>query len=66
VISGALFLMPACGNSTPSTTTPNGVTPNNSYTFTLQGVDSDGVVSSNTGSTGANPTVSLTVTSHAN
>jgi hypothetical protein len=62
VISGALFLAPACGNSTPSTTTPNGVTPNNSYTFTVTGVDADGVIASNTGSTtSTNPTVSLTV-----
>jgi hypothetical protein len=67
VMSGALFLMPACGNTATSTTTPNGVTPNNSYTFTLMGVDSDGVSSSNTGSTTtANPTVSLTVTTPAN
>ncbi len=35
----------------PSTTTPNGVTPNNSYSFTVSGVDANGVVSSNTGST---------------
>jgi hypothetical protein len=64
VMSGALFLMPACGNTTTSTTTPNGVTPNNSYTFTVVGVDADGVISSNTTSTtSANPTVTLTVTS---
>jgi hypothetical protein len=62
VISGALCLTPACGNSTPATTTPNGVTPNDSYTFTVSGVDANGVTSSNTGSTTtANPTVSLTV-----
>ena len=63
VMSGAFFLMPACGNTSTTTTTPNGVTPNNTYTFTLMGVDSNGVISSNTGSTtGANPTVTLTVT----
>jgi hypothetical protein len=62
VMSGALFLSPACGNSAPTTTTPNGVTPNNSYSFTVTGVDADGVSSSNTGSTtSAGPTVSLTV-----
>jgi hypothetical protein len=66
VVSGALLLMPACGNTTPSTTTPNGVTPSNSYTFTLVGVDSNGVASSNTGSTSAAPTVSLTVTKPTN
>jgi hypothetical protein len=43
------------------------VTPNNTYSFTVVGVDANGVVSSNTGSsTSANPTVSLTVTSPAN
>ncbi len=67
VISGALFLMPSCATSynSTTTTTPNGVTPVNSYTFTLMGVDSDGVISSNTGSTtitGTNPTVTLSVT----
>ena len=65
VVSGALLLMPACGNTSTSSTTPpnnpNGVTPNNTYTFTLLGVDANGVTSSNTG-TGSNPTVTLTVT----
>ncbi len=64
VISGALFLMPACGNTTATTTTPNGVTPNNTYTFTVVGVDADGVTSSNaTSTTSSSPTVTLTVTS---
>jgi len=64
VVSGAMLLVPACGNNaSTSTTTPNGVTPANSYTFTIVGVDSNGVVSSNTSSTtSAGPTVSLTVT----
>ena len=62
VLGGCLILTPACGNSTTSTTTPNGITPANTYTFTIIGVDSDGVASSNTSTTGAGPTVSLTVT----
>ena len=67
VMTGALFLMPACGNTATTTTTPNGVTPNNTYTLTVVGVDLDGVVSSNTTSTNsANPTVTLTVTSPTN
>ena len=67
VISGALFLMPACGNTAATTTSPNGVTPNNTYTFTVVGVDADGVASSNaTSTTSANPTLTLTVTSPAN
>jgi hypothetical protein len=62
VVSGALLLMPACGNTTTNTSTPNGVTPNNTYTFTISGVDDNGVVSSNAGSGSTNPTVSLAVT----
>ncbi len=63
VLGGSFILIPACGNSNgTSTTTPNGVTPANSYSFTIIGVDSDGVVSSNTSSTTSAPTVSLTVT----
>ncbi len=64
VLSASFLLMPACGNSsTTTTTTPNGITPANTYTFTIVGVDINGVVSSNTGSTtSAGPTVSMTVT----
>jgi hypothetical protein len=68
VISGAFCLMPACANSaTTTTTTPNGVTPNNTYTFTVTGVDAEGNAASNTGSTTTtNPSVTLTVTSPVN
>jgi hypothetical protein len=63
VLCGVFMLTPACANSgTKSTTTPNGVTPANTYTFTIIGVDSNGVLSSNTSSTSTGPTVSLTVT----
>ena len=67
VLAGALILVPGCATSTTSTTTPNGVTPANSYSFTIIGVDQDGVVSSNTSSTtSAGPSVSLTVTAPVN
>jgi hypothetical protein len=67
VITGALFLMPACSNTSTTTTTPNGVTPNDTYTFTVTGVDAEGNAASNTGSTTtANPSVTLTVTSPTN
>lgn len=67
VMSGALFLMPACGNATPTTSAPNGITPANTYVFTVTGIDSNGVTASNTGSTtNQNPTVSLTVTAPTN
>ncbi len=62
LLSAALILVPGCGTTTTTTTTPNGVTPANTYSFTIIGVDSNGVVSSNTTSTTAGPTVSLTVT----
>jgi len=64
VLGGTLLLLPGCGSNTSNTTTtPNGVTPKNSYTFTLVGVDAAGNVSSNTGTgtTNSAPTVSLTV-----
>ena len=64
VLGGAFLLIPGCANNnnSTSTTTPNGVTPANTYTFTIVGVDSNGVVSSNTSTTTTGPTVSLTVT----
>ncbi|MGP0017541.1 MAG: hypothetical protein ACLPHP_03135 [Candidatus Sulfotelmatobacter sp.] len=62
VLSGTLFLMPACGNTSPQQHTPNGVTPNNTYAFTISGVDAAGNISSNAGSGSTNPTASLTVT----
>jgi hypothetical protein len=63
VLSASILLIPACNtNTTNTTSTPNGVTPANTYTFTIVGVDSDGVVSSNVSSTNTGPTVSLTVT----
>jgi len=63
VLSGSLLLLPACINnlSNGTVTTPNQITPANTYTFTIVGVDSTGVVSSNTGTTGS-PSVTLAVT----
>jgi len=61
-LCGVFLLTPACGNSPNTTTTPNGVTPANTYTFTIIGVDSNGVLSSNTSTTTSAPTVTLTVT----
>jgi hypothetical protein len=65
VLSGAFLLLPSCGSTkSTSTTTPNGVTPANTYTFTIVGIDSNGVISSNTGTgtTTSAPTVTLSVT----
>jgi len=63
LVCGCLLLLPACVNqlSNGAVGTPNGITPANTYTFTIVGVDSEGVVSSNTG-TGTGPTMTLTVT----
>jgi hypothetical protein len=63
IVGGSVLLMPACSH-TPAGLTQNPsnlVTPNNTYTFTLIGVDSNGVASSNTSTTGGAPTVTLTV-----
>ena len=63
LVCGCLLLLPACVNQLSNGTvgTPNGITPANTYTFTIVGVDSNGVVSSNTG-TSTGPTMTLTVT----
>lgn len=65
ILSASLLLLFSCAkaNSNLPTSTPNGVTPANTYTFTLVGVDTNGVGSSNTGLSGSvSPTVTLTVT----
>ncbi|SRR5579871_3549317 len=62
MVSASLLLIPACGNTTNTVSTPNGITPANSYTFTVVGVDQNGVASSNVSSTNTGPSVSLTVT----
>ncbi len=65
VVSASFLLVPACGTNTNQTSTPNGTTPNNAYSFTITGVDIDGTTSSNTATVGTKnssaPTVSLTV-----
>jgi len=65
VLGGAFILIPGCATNTTSTTTPNGITPANTYSFTIVGVDSNGVASSNISTTTSGPTVSLTVTAPA-
>jgi hypothetical protein len=61
ILAASLILAAGCGNTTTGNTAPKTtvVTPKNSYTFTLTGVDANGTTSTNTG-TGA-PTVTLTV-----
>lgn len=54
-----LLLLPACGtskNTSSTTTTPNGVTPKNTYTLTITGTDTNSLAPSN-----GPQTVSLTV-----
>lgn len=62
LLIAALTLTPACSNTSTQTTTNNGVTPAATYTFTIVGVDGNGVASSNTGSSTTTPSVTLTVT----
>jgi hypothetical protein len=62
VLCASLMLLPACGNNlTPSKSTPEGITPKGAYTFTLEGVDQNGNISSNTGTANQAPTITLTV-----
>ena len=63
VLAATFLLMPGCGNTTTGTTAPTTITitPKNTYTFTLTGVDSTGVSSTNTGSVSSSPSVTLTV-----
>jgi hypothetical protein len=61
VLAGSILLLPACANNNVTNTTNiTGITPSNTYTFTIGGIDSNGNVSSNS-SAGAAPTVTLTV-----
>lgn len=62
VLALALLLLPACSSSKSSSSTTNttGITPNNSYTLTITGADSNSLAPSN----GAQ-SVSLTVTGGA-
>lgn len=63
VVSAGFLLLPSCSSTTAtSTTTPDGVTPANTYTFTIVGIDSNGVISSNAGTATSATTVTLTVT----
>jgi hypothetical protein len=61
LLAGSFLLVPACGNNNVATTDISGITPKNSYTFTVIGVDENGVTSSNTGTSTAAPSVALTV-----
>ena len=61
-VAGTLLFLPSCSSSNTTLNNPSGlVTPKNTYTFTLTGVDENGVTPSNTTTTTAQATVSLTV-----
>ena len=62
IVSGSILLLPACSNTGVTTNDINGITPPNTYTFTIVGIDGNGVASSNAETTGSGPSVSLTVT----
>jgi hypothetical protein len=61
VLAGSLILIVGCGNTTTGHTAPitSIITPKNAYTFTIMGVDSNGIISTDSGK-GA-PSVTLTV-----
>lgn len=61
ILVGSIMLVPGCGNTTNGTTAPpvTNITSKDTYTFTLVGVDSNGIISTNSGT--AAPSVTLTV-----
>lgn len=62
ILGGLILFIPACGTNTGSTVSnPIGNTPKNTYTFAITGVDSNGVIATNTTASSAAPTVTLTV-----
>lgn len=61
-VASGLLVLPSCGGNSPTSNNTSGlVTPKNTYTFTLTGVDANGVGPSNTTGTTTQATVSLTV-----
>ena len=62
ILGGSVLLLPACANNN-NTNNPNntGNTPNGNYNFTLMGVDTNGNISSNTGTGNTAPSVTITV-----
>ncbi len=67
ILCASVLLIPACSSNsynTPTSASSSDVTPNNTYTITLLGTDSNGNISSNAGTSAA--TLSLTVTTATN
>jgi hypothetical protein len=63
-VASGLLLLPSCGSSNTPTNANNInglITPKNTYTVTLTGVDQNGVSPSNTSSTSSAATVTITV-----
>lgn len=61
VLGGTLLLVPACSNTTTTIESTVGTTPNDSYTFTLMGTDTNGNTSTNTGTANEAPSITITV-----
>jgi hypothetical protein len=62
VLATTILVLPSCGSTHTISNNSNGlVTPKNTYTVTLTGVDAKGISPSNTTTTTTAATVSLTV-----
>ena len=62
LVAGSLLLLPACGGDVGSRALNGQITPNNTYTFTLTGADTNGAAPSNVPPNADVATVTLAVT----
>ncbi|MGA9510869.1 MAG: hypothetical protein WBV55_19770 [Candidatus Sulfotelmatobacter sp.] len=61
-VAGSILFLPSCGQNNVMLNNPNSlITPKNTYTFTLSGVDTNGEGPSNAASTSAQASIMLTV-----
>jgi hypothetical protein len=61
LVAGGLLFLPSCSSSNPTNNPQGLITPKDTYTFTLTGVDQNGVTPSNTTTSTDQATVILTV-----
>jgi hypothetical protein len=66
LIAGSLLLLPACGGNVGTKALNGQITPNNTYTVTLTGADTNGAAPSNASVNPATVTLAVTTAHTAN